>query len=193
MDRKAEILEKALDHFLKNGSKVITMDDLAHEFGLSKKTLYSLFENKEMLLTESIDLLWHNFLEEVHVIKKNEDNPLSKIIQIYASAIQKISTINPIFLFSLKKYHPDAMGVYNRYKVFMYEKVVKPLLEEAIDQKLIRADIDIEFFHSINFEDIDEKLWKYKIFEKYSIQEAIDYFIILKLKGILTKVNFSLI
>ena len=193
MERKAEILEKALDHFLKNGSKVITMDDLAHEFGLSKKTLYSLFENKGTLLTEAIDLLWHNFLEEVHIIKKNEDNPLSKIIQIYASAIQKISTINPIFLFSLKKYHPDAMGVYNRYKVFMYEKVVKPLLEEAIDQKLIRADIDIEFFHSINFEDIDEKLWKYKIFEKYSIQEAIDYFIILKLKGILTKVNFSLI
>ncbi|NHN27128.1 TetR/AcrR family transcriptional regulator [Flavobacterium jejuense] len=193
MDRKDEILEKALDHFLKNGSKVITMDDIAHEFGLSKKTLYSLFENKEALLKEAVDLLWNNFLQDVNIIKNNEDNPLSKIISIYTIAIQNISTINPIFLFSLKKYHHDAMGVYENYKVFMFEKVVNPLLEEARDQKLIRANIDIDFFHKINFEDIDEKLWKYKIFEKYSIQEAIDYFIILKLKGIITKDNFDFI
>ena len=192
MDRKKEIIEKALAHFLKNGSKIITMDDIANEFRLSKKTLYCLFENKEALLKEAIDLLWQNFLEEVTVIKSKEENPLLKIIAIYKVGIQNISNINPVFLFSLKKYHHDAMDVYKHYKVFMYENVVRPLLEEAKTKQLIREDVDIELFHNINFEDIDEKLWKYKVFESYSITQAIDYFIILKLKGILTKENFDL-
>jgi AcrR family transcriptional regulator len=192
MDKKVEIIEKALDHFLKKGSKIITMDDIANEFGLSKKTLYSMFENKETLLNEAVNLLWNNFLNEVETIKSSNENPLIKIIQIYTVAIQRISNINPIFLISLKKYHYDVLCEYEQHKLFMFQKVVKPLLEDAKKQKLIREDINIELFHYINFEDIDEKLWKYKVFEKHSIQEALDYFIILKLRGILTKENFDL-
>ena len=193
MEKKVEIIEKALDHFLKKGSKIITMDDIANEFGLSKKTLYSMFENKEALLNEAVDLLWNNFLTEVETIRNSNENPLKKIILIYAIGIQKISNINPIFLASLKKYHHEVMCEYDRNKSIMYEKIVKPLLEEAKSQKLIQEDVNIELFHYINFEDIDEKLWKYKIFEKYTVEEALDYFIILKLKGIVTKENFDLL
>lgn len=193
MDKKEEIIKKALNHFLKKGSKIITMDDIANEFGLSKKTLYSMFENKETLLNEAVDLLWNEFLNEVEFIRNKEENPLQKIIQIYTVAIQRISNINPIFLTSLKKYHWGVMCEYDRYKSFMFDKVVRPLLEEAKQQQLIRKDIDIELFHYINFEDIDEKLWKYKVFEKHSVQEALDYFIVLKLKGIVTKENFDLL
>jgi AcrR family transcriptional regulator len=193
MEKKVEIIEKALDHFLKKGSKIITMDDIANEFGLSKKTLYSMFENKEALLNEAVDLLWNNFLNEVETVRKSNENPLKKIILIYTIGIQKISNINPIFLASLKKYHHEVMCEYDRHKSIMYEKIVKPLLEEAKSQKLIQEDVNIELFHYINFDDIDEKLWKYKIFEKYTVEEALDYFIILKLKGIVTKENFDLL
>lgn len=87
MEKKVEIIEKALDHFLKKGSKIITMDDIANEFGLSKKTLYSMFENKEALLNEAVDLLWNNFLTEVETIINSNENPLKKIILIYAIGI----------------------------------------------------------------------------------------------------------
>ncbi len=193
MEKKVEIIEKALDHFLKKGSKIITMDDIATEFGLSKKTLYSMFENKEALLNEAVDLLWNNFLDDVEKIRNSNENPLKKIILIYTIGIQKVRYINPIFLSSLKKYHHEVMCEYDRHKSIMYENVVKPLLEEAKNQKLIREDINIELFHYINFEDIDEKLWKYKIFEKYTVEEALDYFIVLKLRGIVTKENFDLV
>ena len=152
-----------------------------------------MFENKETLLNEAVDLLWNNFFNEINAIIDGNENPLKKIIAIYTIGIQKISNVNPIFLISLKKYHRDVMSEYDRYKSFMFESVVKPLLQEAVKQKLIRQDINIELFHFINFEDIDEKLWKYKVFEKHTSQEALDYFIILKLKGILTKENFDLI
>lgn len=193
MEKKGEILKKALDHFLKKGSKIITMNDIANEFGLSKKTLYSMFENKEALLNEAVDLLWNDFLKEVETVSNSSENPLKKIILIYRVGIQKISNINPIFLASLKKYHHEVMCEYDRHKSIMYEKIVKPLLEEAKNQRLIHEDINIELFHYINFEDIDEKLWKYKIFEKYTVEEALDYFIVLKLKGIVTKENFDLL
>ena len=84
MEKKVEIIEKALDQFLKKGSKIITMDDIANDFGLSKKTLYSMFENKEALLNEAVDLLWNNFLDDVEKIRNSNENPLKKIILIYA-------------------------------------------------------------------------------------------------------------
>lgn len=85
------------------------------------------------------------------------------------------------------------MCEYDRHKSIMYEKIVKPLLEDAKNQKLIQEDVNIELFHYINFDDIDEKLWKYKIFDKYSVEVALNYFIILKLKGIVTEKNFNLL
>lgn len=192
-DKKALLLEKTLDHFLKYGSKNITMDDIAEEFGLSKKTLYTLFKNKEALLLEAVDLLWKKFIDEVNEIIESNQNPLQKIIAIYIIAIQNISTIDPIFLYSLKKYHRAVMEEYQKYKKQMRDEILLPLLQQAKDEKLIIQTIDIVFFSAINFDDIDEKLWKYKVFENYTNQEILDYFITLKLKGIVTKDCFNLL
>jgi len=93
---KEEIIQKALNHFLKNGSKVITMDDIAHEFGLSKKTLYDMFENKEALINDAVDLLWKDYLNDVNDILKTTKNPIQKTILIYERAIAIIITVEPV-------------------------------------------------------------------------------------------------
>ncbi|MBF4985337.1 helix-turn-helix transcriptional regulator, partial [Nonlabens mediterrranea] len=49
---KSEILEKSMEMFLDLGFKSVTMDDISSEMGMSKKTLYSYFKNKEELITE---------------------------------------------------------------------------------------------------------------------------------------------
>ena len=146
MDKKNEIIEKALNHFIKNGSKIITMDDIANEFGLSKKTLYSLFENKEALIKESVDLLWNNYLKEVGEILESKVNQVQKIILIYKKAIEIISSIKPIFIVSLKKYHTKIMSQYVTNRDTFITDIIIKLLLEAKQKKQIELNSESEFF-----------------------------------------------
>ena len=71
---REEILHKATELFLNLGFKSVTMDDLAQEMGISKKTIYSHFDNKTKLVEEStMDLFWFisNGIDEIMALKKN--------------------------------------------------------------------------------------------------------------------------
>ena len=61
--KKEFILKETLGYFLKYGVKNFTMDDIANKLGVSKKTLYQMFCNKENLLFEVVDELWKSFLK----------------------------------------------------------------------------------------------------------------------------------
>ena len=81
--KKEFILKETLGYFLKYGVKNFTMDDIANKLGVSKKTLYQMFCNKENLLFEAVDELWESFLVQIHEIEQEEINPLQKIVKIY--------------------------------------------------------------------------------------------------------------
>lgn len=192
-DKKRFIIEKALDQFLKNGSKVTTMDDIANDFGLSKKTLYTMFENKEALLIETIDLLWNNFLNEVDIILNSNENPIQKLILIYKKGIDNICKIEPVFLLSLKKYHKKVMIKYVSYKKTLINDIVLKLLIEAKEKNYIESDVNLILFSEVNLVDFDERIWKNNFFETYSKEEILDYFISRKIRGILSKEYLYLI
>ncbi|WP_339834650.1 TetR/AcrR family transcriptional regulator [uncultured Flavobacterium sp.] len=184
---KEEIIQKALNHFLKNGSKVITMDDIAHEFGLSKKTLYDMFENKEALINDAVDLLWKDYLNDVNDILKTTKNPIQKTILIYERAIAIIITVEPVFIVSLRKYHNKVMSKYSNNRSDLINNIVLPLLMEAKSQNQIESTINLVLFCAVNFKEFDERIWKNFFFDKYSKEEILEYFIIRRLRGILSK------
>ena len=69
---KDKIINKAKEMFLKLGFKSITMDDIACEMCISKKTIYKYFSNKDILIEESIDLLHKEVKETMDaIISKN--------------------------------------------------------------------------------------------------------------------------
>lgn len=184
---KEEIIQKALNHFLKNGSKIITMDDIANEFGLSKKTLYTLFKNKEVLITEAVNLLWNDYLKDVQEILESEENPIKKIILIYKRAIEIVSSIEPIFIASLKKYHNKIMCLYVANRNALIDDFILPLLEKAQKESQIDSNVNLLLFCEVNFKYFDERIWKNNFLHKYSKEEALEYFITRRLKGILSK------
>lgn len=186
MDKKSEIIERALHHFLRKGCKIITMNDIANEFSLSKKTLYSLFENKEMLLSEAVDLLWNNYLKEVAIIQATNENPIQKIVLIYEKAIEVISSIEPVFIISLRKHHQKVMFKYANNRKTLINDIVLKLLIEAQHNAFVEGKINLVLFCEVNFKDIEERIWTINFLEKYSKEDALEYFIKRKLRGILS-------
>lgn len=181
--KKKELVQLTLEYFLKYGSKNITMDDIASEFGVSKKTIYTLFKNKDELVQDCISFLWNDFMHEIEEIQLI--NPLYKLIKIYEKVIEKISYMKPVFIFTLNKYHKTASDGYELHKQLFRDQVILPLLQQAQTEGKIKEDIDLQLFFDVNFNDINEKLWQVNFFEKYDFKIAVEYLIKQRLQGIL--------
>lgn len=186
--KKKELVQLTLEYFLKYGSKNITMDDIASEFGVSKKTIYTLFKNKDELVQDCISFFWDDFMHDIEGIQLV--NPLDKLIKIYEKVIEKISYMKPVFIFTLNKYHKAASDGYELHKQLFRDQVILPLLQQAQTEGKIKEDIDLQLFYDVNFNDINEKLWQINFFEKYDSKIAVEYLIIQRLQGIL-KTNIT--
>lgn len=187
--KKEIIIREILGYFLKYGVKDFTMDDIAEKLGVSKKTLYQIFKNKENLVFEIVDELWLNFLEDVEKIKKEDQNAIFKIIKIYTLAVHTIKTINPVFIRSLQKYQSKVMIRYEEHRKLFREKVIQTLLIQAKEENLIDKNINIDFFIQVNFENVDYRIWYDKIINQHSVNEIVNYLIVYRLKGIITNPN----
>ena len=87
---KDKIISKAKEMFLKLGFKSITMDDIACEMCISKKTIYKYFSSKEELVSECVNYLWIHFEQQTEEISKLTIDPLAKIILLYELGLQEL-------------------------------------------------------------------------------------------------------
>ena len=143
---KEKIIAKASDMFLKLGFKSITMDDIAAEMCISKKTIYKYFCNKEILIEESTTTI-HKEVHQVidNIISKNY-NAIAENFEIRKMFKEMFKSSDTSPIYQLKKHYPE-----------IYEKVVereindcnfafKQNIEKGIAQGLYRENINIESY-----------------------------------------------
>lgn len=156
---QTRILEQASELFIKSGIRSVTMDEIAESLGMSKRTLYEYFPNKEKLLKECILYKHKIYSEEMKQLLDTIDNPL-EIIHIHISkAIKNISQIHPNFSKDLKKYHPKILQ-----DVFLPLKekntaYTKEVITRGKKQGYFRQDIDPDIMADlihIQFHRLDE-------------------------------------
>ncbi|MBO0330782.1 TetR/AcrR family transcriptional regulator [[Muricauda] lutisoli] len=189
-ESKNDILAYALENFTKFGSKRFSMDELAKNLGISKKTLYKHFSSKEELVKES---LTHYFgkikgnIDDYMLINPNEEQPLTTIIYIYKQGLITFQEINPSFLHGLNKYYPTAYKIYSQLKNDIVWDVVCPLLKKAQGLGQVRKNVKVELVCSLFLARMEETVYsKADLFLEYSIHELLDHIIINNLRGILT-------
>lgn len=107
MDTKEIILNRTLDLFLSDGIRAITLEFLARDLKISKKTLYQFFENKKSLVFEVIQ---YHFKEEElamnHIVKQTEINAVEKMLLIAQRILTVFSAMKPILIHDIQKYYP---------------------------------------------------------------------------------------
>lgn len=141
---KQSILKKAEALFLRLGIKSVSMEDVAGELGISKKTLYQFFESKEDLLFQAMREHHCERSEEVSSICKRSEDALQEILNIARVVILHIQQISPAAIFDLKKYYPEAWAMVEDLRRDHIYKVLRENIEKGIHQGLYREDIDPE-------------------------------------------------
>ncbi|MES2545589.1 MAG: TetR/AcrR family transcriptional regulator [Bacteroidota bacterium] len=143
---KEKIIERAKDMFLKLGFKSITMDDIAGDMCISKKTIYKYFCNKEILIEESVRLLHKEIHQLINEVISKNYNAIEENFQIRRmfDEMFKSSETSPVY--QLKKHYPEVYNNALKFQVDECEFCFRQNIEKGIAQGLYRENLDIESY-----------------------------------------------
>lgn len=145
MDTRSRILDKASVMFIRQGIRSITMDDISEEVGISKRTLYESFSNKEDLIRESIAYQYQqgiSFREEME--QKYGKDPLEIIYQHFRFALMRLGEMHPNFMSDLQKYHSSLWKQHIEDKQQENIAYTCSLIERGIQRGIFRQETDAE-------------------------------------------------
>lgn len=148
---KDKILDTATDLFLNLGFKSVTMDDLAEEMGISKKTIYSHFGNKTDLVRQSTMNLFHKIAHGIDCICDKGKNPIEELYEIKRFALMNLKNEKTSPLYQLKKYYPKIHQTLHEKQYEVVKDCVKTNIQRGMELGIYRRELNVEFISRIYF------------------------------------------
>lgn len=108
MEDNIKFLEKATELFIEYGAKTLTMDDVAKEFGISKKTLYQKYKNKEALLGEVLDFKLQEIIKALEKLEVEVENAVERMFCRDEQIKKAVNSNQSILIKQLIKYYPTV-------------------------------------------------------------------------------------
>ena len=177
MQKEAEIRDRILNGtqqlFFRYGVKSITMDDIARELGISKKTIYKYFVDKNDLVLNFSRMQMLCERVEIEQAMEGSRNAIEEIMQS-VKIMQKLFTrISPSTIYDLMKYHPDAFDEFRTFKQNHLTQIVEKNLLRGIREGLYREDINTKILSRLRVEEIEWTLDYEKLgIEMHQIPQA---------------------
>ena len=153
--KEQQLLEQVDKLFMRCGIKSLTMNDIAREIGISKKTLYLHCSDKEDLLIKSFA---HHFRCEEdfqnRTVSKNL-NAIDEIFEVSKHVSEMLKTIHPSVHYDLRKYYPEAWKIFSEYRKNFMLKCVSDNMEKGKKEGLYRANLNIPIVARIHISRVD--------------------------------------
>lgn len=180
---RERIIAAALKSFTMNGIKSVTMDHIASDLGISKRTLYEMFEDKETLLLACVQLqIEEKEKFEIKVLSET-DNALQVILILYKTYIEIFYKINKRFFEDLSKY-PKVKELLSN-KLDKNRTKAIDFFKKGTEQGIFRDDIDFEIVYFLLHKQV-EFLINSDMLKSYSLVEFYELIMFTFLRGIST-------
>ncbi len=140
-EKKLDIIDRSAMVFLRLGIKSVTMDDLARELGISKKTIYKYFADKNELIISIIQLKVAEDSNTVDTCAKAE-NPIEELFSTSEFIMEQFKNVAPTVFFDLKKYHPQAWEIMENHKWNFVRNLIRDNIERGIAEGYYRKNAD---------------------------------------------------
>ncbi len=140
--KEIELLMTSLELFMKYGIKSLTMDDIARNLGISKKTLYQFVSDKKDLVKKGMRLMVEGERAMMCCVIEDSGTAIDELIGITRCVSSKLGEIHPSVIFDLQKYHPQAWKIMEDHKKnFIYEVMLENL-KRGIKEGYYRGNIN---------------------------------------------------
>jgi AcrR family transcriptional regulator len=194
MDIRQKIIEGAAALFRTYGVKAVTMDSLANHIGMSKRTIYENFSEKEEILEGVLQMMAEKQRTLVKRILDDSENAIDAIFMLLETNRDHLQSMSPAFRDDLMKYHRDVlMSKTEKCEMPDYRNNLQ-VIEKGIKQKLFRKEINADLvnrcLYSLGRSIMDDELYP---FEEFSRREVIRNVFLNYLRGISTDGGIQLI
>lgn len=144
METADRIKQKAHDLVMQYGIRSVSMDDIAGALGMSKKTIYQYFSDKD----ELVEAVIKDKIEENQLHCRRDQGKAKDAIHEVFLAIEMMqemfADMNPSIISDMEKFHPRSYAIFHEHKYNFLYKVLKENIERGIREELYRPDIDVE-------------------------------------------------
>jgi AcrR family transcriptional regulator len=191
---KENILHTAKEMFLTLGFKSVTMDDIAHEMGISKKTIYAHYSNKTNLVEACTFHLFDRICAGIDEISEKAPNPIEELYHVKKFVMNHLKDERSSPQYQLRKYYPK---IYERLMLKKFEVMsesVKENLNRGVEQELFRSNLDVDFVARMYFNGMtgikDRELFPEEMFQmNYLMESYLEY----HLRAIVTDKGFKIL
>lgn len=184
---KENILIKATELFLEQGFKSVTMDDLANEMGISKKTIYTHYENKTKLVEESTMALFHFISEGINQIILLQKNPIEELYEIKKFVMVHLKGEKSSPQYQLQKYYLSIHQTLQQKHFEIMQECVVDNVKRGVALGIYRENLNVEFVSRIYFSGVtsikDQKLFP---LSSFPVAQLMDDYLEYHLRGIVT-------
>jgi AcrR family transcriptional regulator len=149
---KDRIKIAAHDLVMQYSVRSVSMDDIASKVGMSKKTIYQYFRDKDELVEAVVeDVLTKNECN-CDIDRKNAENAVHEVFLSMDMLTEMFRSMNASVIYDLEKYHPKAFQKFLQYKNQYLYNVIKDNLKRGISEELYRSEINIEILSRYRLE-----------------------------------------
>lgn len=150
-DVRSKILLSTIDLFKRYGFKSVTMDDIARQAGISKKTLYQHFDNKNKIITAALDWYKDSLCSHADSLMDSAADAVEGFVKVKANFDNVFKEVNPLGIFELQRFYPEG---YRQFRSNMERDVesVRRNLERGKSEGNYREDFDSEIMARFHIE-----------------------------------------
>ena len=152
MEPKERILIKAEELFMQYGIRSVSMDDIANNLGMSKKTLYQYFADKDELVDAVVDGHIKEIQEDCMSCRLDAADAIHEIFITMERIMEEFSNMNPMLLYDLEKFHFTAYQRFREHKDKFLLQIIRNNIEWGIKDELYRDDINVDVLSKYRIE-----------------------------------------
>jgi AcrR family transcriptional regulator len=194
VDLEKSIVVTSTELFLTLGFKSVTMDDIAEEMKISKKTIYTFFANKEALVQSVVFSMYSYITTNLTQIREKASNPISELYEVKMFIMHQLKGEKTSPQHQLRKYYPNIHKELQKKQFDFMTKSVKKSLTKGVEMKLFRPSIDIDFISRMYFNGmVGIKNVDMFPIEKYSPEQLMENYLDYHLRAIVTDNGMKLL
>jgi AcrR family transcriptional regulator len=148
------ILLKARDLMFQTGIRQVTMDDLATQLGMSKKTIYQYYKDKDDLVKAVVGFELKNHQQLCQHCEAKADNAVHEMFLVMETMKEMAKTMNPGSMMELEKYFPSAFDIIKQHKDDFFLSLIKQNLIKGMEQGYYRSDLEVDILSRFRLETI---------------------------------------
>jgi len=148
------IRQKAQDLFMQYGLRSVSMDDIATALGMSKKTIYQYYADKDELVDEVVGAIIRYNQSCCETDRQRAENAIHEIFLAMEFMMEIFRSMNNSLLFDMQKYHPAAFQKFAKHKNDYLYTIIKENLLRGIREELYRQDIKIDILARFRVESV---------------------------------------